>query len=763
MKRKLAFILCAVFTVIMSVFAFAACGDVSTGKDNPGITPGTPENPDNNNPDNNNPDDNDPDDKDPDNPEVPDTSVYRLIIPEKNIAISLGADAEHTANINASVTRDGQPYSDARVSYESRNTAVATVSDSGVVTAVAQGEAKINIRAEITGRNPLVDQVSVTVTTPPTLRDLTVSQKTVDGKPVDITASAVDGETDAVYSLSGGVVSFTAEQLAALDAKYTAGYTYLTFDIKFPAKVSEEIKMNLGGTNLVFRNNNVPTEGYYWGAGARGDNNTPKNFVDKDTTAVAFIIYDAEGGVVCNAGNNNKLSESQTYPMIGGVADGKMTAGSWFSVVVPLENRTKEFAVAESGLTLSGLNGCYIKNLKVQTGNPYDGEVIQLEGKLFEAKHTTSGSQWIDIERLAYYYPNEAGYPSWATAAGYFNEPVNIDNGNADSYDIAALLGSGKVAEPVNAAGCFAGQHFFQLDVVPEMLSQGVSVVRFDIVFNGKTNFTTAYSNHAISETEPYNFFAYMNGTWQYLSLSTSKNRARVWNGSGIAIYNEAGEMILDAWSAIGGGTGEVALGGKYTFEFNVSSGNSAKNHLLFCGVEDAVISNIVWSSKRLNEKATTETETEDVTNLTLTTPVTYNVVGTADSLNKAYNDGYTYIALPITLGATVPAELKISVYGTTVALNDFNQSSVAIVSADWSGLVNPSELVANTQYIILIALEEVLAGEETADFEANGLIELFEGFENVALTNPIAVNEDYAQLKALIESLGGEEETPAA
>ncbi len=777
MKRKLALILGVIFAVILSAFAFTACdaGVKPKDPDNGGITDG----------------DNQGGDNSGDNQggtQTP-TDTYTLTLAKSNINIVLSKDGDNTDSIGITVKKNGENFDGATVTCTSKNTAVAEVTDAGVVTGKAQGNTEITVKAEIDGQTPLTKLVNVSVSVPPTSRNLDNSVKTVMGRPNNLALSDVEGEEVQVYQINGGAVSFTSEQLAAMDTNFAAGYTYLTFDIKFPTAVSEKITANLGGTELIFRNDCVPSGGYYYteyectfGGNGLSLANLPKSYVDKaDATEPAFLIYDASGNAVVNVGCRNAMTNGgRCYGQIGGVRDGKMNAGEWYTVIVPLANRTEAFATA--GLSFDGFNGDYIKNIKTQSANPYNSNIVELKGTLFEAQHSSNADLggkelYENIERLVW-YQNGSSYPdvpewasSWGASSTYMTKPISIDNGNSDSYDIAALIADGKIKEPTNQEGCFAGQHFFQLDIVPEMLNQGTTVVRFDIVFNSVTKLTQGYSGHTVPTSKTgYNFFAYVNGSWSYLNINTggSYNRAKIWNAGNLVIYDGENQIILDAWGSsldnkdntINGVSQKgIKLGSKYTFEFNVSAGNSAKNHLLFCGVDGAVISNIVWSNKRLNESAD-EVQTESVSNLTVAYPVEHTVVGTASQFANAYEAGYEYVVIPVTLGTSVPEDLRISVYGNEMSIKDkWNEYVVCVKSVDgvWQPVEAYSSLEADGEYIFIVALGAMLSEEESVDFEVNGTVELQDGFTDATIGSSLIVNEDYAPLKALIESLPSE------
>ena len=309
MKRKLALILCLMFTLILSVFAFAACDKTPATPDGDNTNIGGDNSGDNQGGNTGDNDDNQGGNQGGNTGGDTQKDTYTLTATPNSIKITLAKGQPNTAQITITVKKNGSNFDGATVTCKSLNEAAATVDNSGLVTGIAPGNADISVKAEIEGQTPLTKLVQVSVEVPPTSRSLDNSTRNVVGTAVDFTATEVADE-GSVYEVKDGTVSFTDAQLAELDTKYAAGYTYMTFDVKFPTTVSERITANLGGTELIFRNNNVQVDGGYWAEGARGENNMPKNLVNKaGANETAFVIYDSNGDAVCDLGCNGSVNE----------------------------------------------------------------------------------------------------------------------------------------------------------------------------------------------------------------------------------------------------------------------------------------------------------------------------------------------------------------------------------------------------------------------------------------------------------------------
>lgn len=458
-----------------------------------------------------------------------------------------------------------------------------------------------------------------------------------------------------VYNLEAADrLTFNGE---AIEALYVQGYVYMVMDVYFYGLVPSSIEMNLGGSAIGFYNNHKPYVGvYYDTADVAGEAYTPKNWIKTDDGAVPFLIYNAEtGDVVCDTGCNNQKADSHVMKIISGATkDGSMIPDVWYTIVIPLENRTSTFAGA--GISMSGLKNCYVKDFAIRTVNPClkvsEGET----GKLYEIKHSTAGA-YNRVERVSW------GRPLWSDVDTYYGTEIEKTADENGVYNTAA---EGFFTESANVEQ-WEGAHFLAVDPVPTKTSSGSGVVRMNITFN---SFQTIPGGHIEHSYRNFNFFAYVNDTWEYLTFNSS-GASKLEHNGGLAVYDAATrEIVLDGWS--GPATGAAIQTGKeYIFEFNVRVGAYAC-YVMFCGCDDATISNIVWSGTRLTEvpvAAEDKSESQfpavrNVYELEAYAPVEptdgkiivdsdarievsgeirYEQIGDKASFTDAFNGGYTY------------------------------------------------------------------------------------------------------------------------
>lgn len=143
--------------------------------------------------------------------------VTGLSLSPSSETISIGTNVQLSASVSPSNA------SNKNVNYSSNNTSVATVSSSGVVTAVSEGAATIT---GTTSDGGFTDSTFITVSTPSTGSNIALNKSitgtgTVDG--TNIVTNLVDGDVATRWSVSGFPQSATID----LGANFTIGSTEL--------------------------------------------------------------------------------------------------------------------------------------------------------------------------------------------------------------------------------------------------------------------------------------------------------------------------------------------------------------------------------------------------------------------------------------------------------------------------------------------------------------------------------------------------------
>lgn len=191
----------------------------------------------------------------------------QLSVSPSEVSMKKGETKQLTLTLN---------QSDASVTYSSGSTGVATVSPSGLVTAVGNGTAVITVAAAKSGLSDGTAEVQVTVTDMSTNKvQVSVSPSTVTLKPGDtrqLTVSTTPSEATLTYSSNNtGVAAVDSAGLVTAagigEALISVNAAKLGFDpetIDIPVSVTDSVYGG-GGANSSPRFKDVPSG--YWAAG----------------------------------------------------------------------------------------------------------------------------------------------------------------------------------------------------------------------------------------------------------------------------------------------------------------------------------------------------------------------------------------------------------------------------------------------------------------------------------------------------------------
>lgn len=722
MRRRTTAILCILLAVLFSAFALAAC---NAGGGAPEIPDGGVNTP---------PGGEQGGDTDNNGGGEVNKDNYTLSLANRNISISLAKNASQTAEIGITVKKNGEAFSGAVITCKSLNESVATVTSGGTVTGVSDGNTQISVRAEADGANPISGLVNVSVFTPETSVSLVSSSKSVESADkiwLDDFWNA-DGE---VYELSGYTKLTPTNRSASkgMDKRFAEGYRYLSFDIMFAEEVAKEIEVRCGSTKTFYRN-----------ADER------KCVIANNNASVSeagFVIYDENKNLVFD-----KCYLETQNAEIGGVADGKMEAGRWYSVVIPLGNKTK--AMHSGGFAILFNGDCSVKNFDMYKYDPYASEKAR-SGDLYEVycderPYGDGGAYWLN--RLYW------GTPEWGDTETYYCVQAEQLQGSDGTYNLSGY----EFAQPAaQESEPFGGAHFLTLDNVTEKMAQGATLVRFNANFSALQSFTAGHSEHNLES--PFNMFVYANDKYSYLTFNneyesgeTTAHGALLQNGVGITVYDaETKAVILNGWNGAVQAAEVMTAGKTYTFEINLMAG-SRKNNIMLCGLDGATVSDITWSAKRYGENAewavlralnyTPEKDRDYIKEMSVQT-----TVGTADAMASAYASGYKYVAVPVTLGSAVPNGFTVSVYGEayTVDSENFGGEVVKCYDAEqdkWTEVGSFSALTAGKQYVFVMDLSAAIPQDETPDFTGKTVVMQF-GFNDCTIGDALMLNDDYPKL----------------
>ena len=139
-------------------------------------------------------------------------------------------------------------------------------------------------------------------------------------------------------------------------------------------------------------------------------------------------------------------------------------------------------------------------------------------------------------------------------------------------------------------------------------------IARFYFFLDSFYTFASVLSAH---NKKNFNFFAKANDSWNYVWFNKD-GKSILEQQVGFAAYDETGALVLDGFES---GTKlpaegkPIEVGKKYTFELNLTVGGTYHSLVVFCGIEHAKISNIVWTNVRLKDSGVpVEEKEQDVT-----------------------------------------------------------------------------------------------------------------------------------------------------
>ncbi len=339
-------------------------------------------------------------------------------------------------------------------------------------------------------------------------------------------------------------------------------------------------------------------------------------------------------------------------------------------VLQPNTKYVLEFDAA-LGTYKSPLLFCGVENAKISdvlwsdcTYDDRDGEST-LADKLLEVPYLNHKIQ--DVEYGSLHRLNWGNY--WGLATYGWN-PSAAAKQTDGVYDTSA---EGFWTEKPNECGCFFGEHWLATEKTSAQVGERtyvrmtVEFASFDEIMGPDKAWSDTIGDMLGGKTG-FNMYAFLNAAHYYAFLTGYKpapiagaTQSYAVNevgeeSTGVNIYDaETGELVLDSMTAAG--KGEVlALDKDYVFEFKVNGDTNTP--LLFTGIGNSVVKNVMWSDKLYSEGTDEEAIADSLYSVNFMDGNSAQQALYHRLMWDATNNKYTYKA-----GAQIPDGARLSDY----------------------------------------------------------------------------------------------------